>query len=90
MSLLKAIVKEDRFGNKVFICPLCGHVFYKSKQYTKHLMKSHLKNIPMKKRKRKKFLKQITLLKIKKEQGLELTRWEKILELKLKLTGYKI
>ena len=89
MSLLKAIRKKDRFGNEVLVCPLCGHVFYSSKQYTRHLMKAHLRNIPKKVRKRKKFERMLTLVELKKAQGMELSRWEKVLELKSRLTGYK-
>ena len=89
MSLLRARIKEDRFGNKVFMCPLCGHVFYKSKQYAKHIMKSHLRGLPKKRRIKKKFFERIMLLKIKKEQNLELSKFEKVLDLRTRLSGLK-
>jgi len=89
MSLLRAIRIKDRFGNDVFKCPLCGHIFYSSKQYTKHLTKAHLRKMPKRKRIREKILKHLYIITFKKEQGMELTRWEKVLDLKARLTGYK-
>ena len=45
--------------------------------------------MPKRKRLKKKILKQLHLITVKKEQGLELTRWEKVLDLRARLTGYK-
>jgi len=81
---------QNRIGKKMIVCPLCGHVFYSSKQYTKHLNKSHLRNLPKDKRKRKKLLKRLLIIKIKKENNAELDRYEKILELKAKLNNIKL
>ncbi|GEM_PF-6085340 len=53
--VIRAIIKEDRYGNKVYVCPLCGHVFYSVKQFQRHLMKSHL----YKKRRKKRIQKKI-------------------------------
>ena len=89
MSLLKAIKIKDRFGNEVFRCPLCGHIFYSSKQYTKHLTKAHLRKMPRRKRLKEKILRQLHLIAFKKEQGMDLTKWEKVLDLRARLTGYK-
>jgi len=90
MGLIGSKSIENRIGEKMIVCPLCGHLFYSNKQYTKHLHKSHLRNIPKDKRKRKKLLKQLLLLKIKKENNIELSKYEKILELKMKLNNIKL
>ena len=77
----------DRFGNIVFRCPLCGHTFYNSKQYTRHLYISHINNPPKKKRKLKKLIKQKELIELKKSQGIELSNYEKLIEIKAKKLG---
>ena len=89
MSVLKAKRIRDRFGEIALKCPLCGHVFYSSKQYTKHLYKSHLTKVPKKARVKKKLLKYIEFVRAKREEELPLTRWEKVVEIKAKLLGHK-
>jgi len=90
MGLIGSKSIKNRIGKEMIACPLCGHLFYSNKQYTKHLNKSHLRNIPKDKRKRKKLLKQLLLLKIKKENNIGLGKYEKILELKAKLNNIKL
>ena len=74
----------------LYVCPLCGHVFVNSKKYTRHLMKSHLRNTTMNKRKKKKLYKELLIIKIKEENNVPLTRYEKYLKLKAKLNNIKI
>lgn len=88
--MLGAIKSEDRFGRKILICPICGHVFYKSKQYTKHINKSHIRNVPKKKRHIKKFYKRLLLIKIKEENNIPLTKYEKFLKLKANINNIKL
>ena len=90
MALIGSKLIEDRRGRKLIVCPLCGHIFYSTRQYTKHLNKSHLRNVPKDKRKRKKFLKKIISIKIKRENNIELEDYEKIIELKAKLNNFKL
>ena len=89
MPLLKAERIEDRFGETALRCPLCGHIFYSSKQYTKHLYKSHLTKIPKRFRARKKLEKAIEKVRSKKSNKKPLTLWEKIVDIKAKLLGHK-
>ncbi len=85
--MLSAIRKEGRNGMLLYICPLCGHVFVNSKKYSKHLMKSHLRNFSMNKRKLKKLSKRLILIKVKEENGIPLDNFEKYLNLKAKLNS---
>jgi len=70
--------------------PLCGHIFVNSKKYSRHLMKSHLRNVTMNKRKWKKFMKQLLLINIKEKSNIELTNYEKYLKIKAKLNNIKL
>lgn len=88
--MLEAVRRIDRNGKKIFICPLCGHVFYNSKEYTKHLNKSHLRKLPSRKRRVKKMLRQLTIIKIKEENNIPLTKYEKYLKLRSKLNNIKL
>jgi uncharacterized C2H2 Zn-finger protein len=88
--MLRAIRKIGRNDKKIFICPLCGHVFVNSKKYTKHLMKSHLRNATMNKRKMKKMMKKLLIIKVKEENNVPLDRYERYLKLKAKLNNIKI
>ncbi|MGC9079567.1 MAG: hypothetical protein ACP5G1_02395 [Nanopusillaceae archaeon] len=88
--MLKAVKDVSRNGMLIYRCRLCGHVFINGKQYAKHLVKSHLRNMSMNKRKAKKLYKRLLLIKIKQENNLELTNYEKYLLLKAKLNNIKL
>jgi len=88
MSVLRAERVKDRFGEIALKCPLCGHIFYSGKQYTKHLYKSHLTKVPKKVRVRKKLLKYAEDIKSKGSIS-STTRWKKVVEIKAKLLGNK-
>ena len=88
--MLHAIKEIDRNGRGIYKCPLCGHVFVNSKKYSRHLMKSHLRNVTMNKRKWKKFMKQLLLVNIKEKSNIELTNYEKYLKIKAKLNNKKL
>ncbi|RDD52579.1 hypothetical protein BA065_00960 [Nanoarchaeota archaeon NZ13-N] len=90
MALIGRRIIKNRRNMEMISCPLCGHVFYSTKQYTKHLNKSHLRKVPKDKRRRKKMLKGLLILKIKKENNIELEKYEKIFELKSKLNNIKL
>jgi len=75
---------------KYLRCPLCGHVFVNSKKYSRHLIKSHLRNVTMNKRKWKKFMKQLLLINIKEKSNIELTNYEKYLKIKARLNNIKL
>jgi uncharacterized C2H2 Zn-finger protein len=88
--MLHAIREIDRNGREIFKCPLCGHVFVNSKKYSRHLIKSHLRNVTMNKRKWKKFMKQLLLINIKEKSNIELTNFEKYLKIKAKLNNIRL
>jgi len=88
--MLHAIREIDRNGREIFKCLLCGHIFVNSKKYSRHLMKSHLRNVTMNKRKWKKFMKQLLLISIKEKSNIELTNYEKYLKIKAKLNNIKL
>ncbi|BFI73380.1 hypothetical protein YN1_3670 [Nanoarchaeota archaeon] len=88
--MLRAIRKEGRNGMLLFICPLCGHVFVNSKKYSKHLIKSHLRNSSMNKRKMKKLYKRLIVINVKEENNIPLDKYEKFLKLKAKLNNIKL
>jgi uncharacterized C2H2 Zn-finger protein len=88
--MLHAIKEIGRNGREIFKCPLCGHIFVNSKKYSKHLMKSHLRNVTMNKRKWKKFMKQLLLINIKEKSNIELTNYEKYLKIKAKMNNISL
>lgn len=88
--MIGSIKKINRYNREVYICPLCGHIFPNNKKYTKHLNKSHLRNIPKDIRKRKKFIKKLLIIKIKEENGIDLTKKEKLIKLIAKLNNFKL
>jgi len=88
--MLHAIRKIDRNGREIFRCPLCGHIFVDSKKYSRHLMKSHLRNASMNKRKWKKFMKQLLLVNIKEKSNIELKGYEKYLKIKSKMNNMEL
>ena len=88
--MLHAIREIDRNGREIFRCPLCGHIFVYSKKYSRHLMKSHLRNVSMNKRKWKKFMKQLLLVNIKEKNNIELKGYEKYLKIKSKINNMEL
>ncbi|MGC9132901.1 MAG: DUF629 domain-containing protein [Nanopusillaceae archaeon] len=88
--MLRAIRKIGRDNKKIFICPLCGHVFVDSKKYTRHLIKSHLRNSTTNKRKMQKMMKRLLIIKIKEENNVPLDKYEKYMKLKSKFNNIKI
>lgn len=86
--MVEKIVGRD---GKIYLrCEYCGHIFKDSKKYTKHLYKSHILNIPKKKRLKKKFSNKLIEIKIKLENNIKLNKYEKLLLLKSKLSGIKL
>ncbi len=72
---------------KIFTCPYCGHVLYGSKNYAKHIIKSHYRRIRMNKRKMKKFKERLLIIQSKVENEIELTNFEKMMLNKAKLNN---
>ncbi|MEM0379217.1 MAG: hypothetical protein QXY16_00490 [Nanopusillaceae archaeon] len=88
--MIGSMIKITRSGKKVYTCPLCGHVFMNNKKYTKHLNKSHLRKLNKDNRKRKKMNKKLLIIKIKEENGIEITNREKILKMIAKFNNIKL
>ncbi|HID05156.1 MAG TPA: hypothetical protein EYP20_05065, partial [Aigarchaeota archaeon] len=77
--VIRAEKVEDRFGEEAYRCPLCGHVFYKSKQYVKHVLKSHIVGGFKSKRLRKKLEKYLKDIEKKLKEGIKLKGIEEVI-----------
>lgn len=83
--MLKAEKIVGRNGMIFYRCRLCGHIFSDSKKYTRHLIKSHLRNTNINKRLAKKIRKKLEIIENKIKNGEKLNRYEQYIYLKIKL-----